>query len=443
VPLRPTVAAFLVALAVYAAVAGPRLRAQSSDPHFVVQAHAWLQGRLDLDRWPPGADDMAAVEHVLLDDGRAVRGRRLTTRDAFHVAGDGETAVSHVSRSVGADYQVPFPPFPAVLFLPLVVMFGPALSDVLATVVLAALVPVLLLAVMRRLRERGLMARAPRDDLWFAALLSFGTVLFFSAVQGRVWYTAHVVAVDLCLAYVWASIDGEHPWLAGTCVGVGFLTRAPLLFMLPLFMEEMWRAGRVTGWRRWFAFALPIAVAIALAGWHNYARFGEVSEFGYRYLRVRQQYDIERHGLFNLRYLGRNAVAAFALLPEVTAAPPFARVSGHGLAIWVTTPALLLLLAAPPRRAFQYGLWMTAAAVAIWTLLYQNTGWLQFGYRFSLDYVAFLVLLLAVNGRPLSRLSRALIVLSMAINLFGAVTFDRYPQFYRADSAAYEALVHD
>lgn len=441
-PLRPAVAAFLIAFAVYAAVAGRRLGVQSTDPHFVAQANAWLHGRLDLDRWPPGADDMAAVEHVVLDDGQSVRGHRLLTRALFHVAGDGDIALSRLRRSVGVEYHVPFPPFPAVLFLPLVVMFGPAVSDALATVLLAALAPALLLAVFCRLRARGLMARAPREDLWLAALLSFGTVLFFSAVQGRVWYTAHVVAVDLCLAYAWASIDGEHPWLAGTCAGLGFLTRAPLLFMFPLFVEELWRSGRATSWRRWFAFAVPIAAALALAAWHNYARFGEAWEFGYRYLRVRQQYDIERYGLFNVHYAARNVMAAFALLPDVTAAPPYVRISGHGLALWMTTPALLLLLV-PPRRAFQYGLWITVASVAIWTLLYQNTGWLQFGYRFSLDYIVFLVLLLAVNGRRLSRLARALIVGSIAINLFGAVTFDRYPQFYRTDPAAYEALVHD
>ena len=36
-----------------------------------------------------------------------------------------------------------------------------------------------------------------------------------------------------------------------------------------------------------------------------------------------------------------------------------------------------------------------------------------------------------------------LIVASIAINTFGAITFARYPQFYRADLAAYRELVHD
>ena len=434
-------AAFLIAFAVYAAAAGTRLAAPSPDPHFVVQACSWLHGRLHLDRWPDGADDPAMVEHVVLDDGTVVRGRRLLRRATFRVTGGEEIPLSRVRESRGAEFHVAFPPFPAAIFLPIVLVFGPAASDVIATALLGALAPALLLMVLGKLRERGLSTRSRRDDVWLAALLAFGTVLFFSTVQGRVWYTAHVIAVDLCLLYVWAAIDAEHPFLAGACLGLAFLTRAPTLFMFPLFVEELWRTGRLEKWNRWIAFAAPVVVSGLFAAWHNYARFGEATEFGYSYLTVRQQLDIETYGLFGPRYLGRNLIAAFALLPDVSAQPPYLRISGHGLAMWITTPALFLLAASRPRSPFEYGLWITAASVGIWTLLYQNTGWFQFGFRFSLDYIVFLVLLLAVAGRPLTRFAHALILASIVVNLFGAITFGRYPQFYRADLAAYQALV--
>jgi hypothetical protein len=436
-------AIFFIALVVYGGVAGRRLGAQSPDPHFVAQAYAWLQGRLDLDRWPEGADDPAVVEHVVLDDGTGVRGRRLLTRDTFRTAGGEEIPMARIRGSRGAEYHVAFPPFPAAVLLPMVFIFGPAANDVIATVVLGALAPALLLVVLQRLRERGLSTRSPRDELWLAVLLGFGTVLFFSTVQGRVWYTAHVIGVDLSLLYVWASIDADRPYLAGTFLGLAFLTRAPMLFMFPLFVAEMWRTGRRNELRRWMAFAAPVAVLGTLAAWHNYARFGEVTEFGHNYLAVRQQLDVEKYGLFSLHYLPRNLFAAFALLPDVSAHTPYVRISGHGLAMWITTPPLLLLLAPRPRGVFQRGLWITAASVAVWTLLYQNTGWFQFGYRFSLDYLVFLILLLAVDARPLTRFVRGLVVLAIVINLFGAVTFDRYPEFYRGDAAAYRALVHD
>jgi hypothetical protein len=55
------------------------------------------------------------------------------------------------------------------------------------------------------------------------------------------------------------------------------------------------------------------------------------------------------------------------------------------------------------------GLWLTIAATAVPSLLYQNSGYYQFGYRFSLDYMVFLVLLLAVGGRPLCRVARIIV----------------------------------
>lgn len=440
---RVPVAAFVVALAVYGVAAGTRLNAPSSDRHFIAQAEAWIHGRLDIQPWPDGADDRAVVEHVLLDDGTAVKGRRLLLHDVFRVAGGDDIPMTRIRESRGSEFHVAFPPFPAAVFVPLVFVFGPTVSDVLVTVVAAALVPSLFLLVLRRLRARGLMRRDPRDDLWLAVLLACGTVLFFSAVQGRVWYTAHVFAVVLCLGYVWASIDGAQPLLAGACLGLAFLTRAPMLFMSPLFVGELWRTGRLHDWRRWLMFAAPVAAAGALAAWHNAMRFDDVMEFGHSYLRVRQQTDIERYGLFNTHYLLRNATAAFTLLPEIGSTPPYVTVSGHGLAMWFTSPALVLLARAWPRTPFQRSLWMTAMSVGLWTLLYQNTGWFQFGFRFSLDYIVFLLVILAVDTRPLTRVAKGLIVVAVVINGFGAATFNRHPQFYRADRAAYGALVHD
>ena len=59
--------------------------------------------------------------------------------------------------------------------------------------------------------------------------------------------------------------------------------------------------------------------------------------------------------------------------------------SWHGLAMWVTTPVLFYLPWPRMRGRLHRALWITVACVAIPDLLYQNSGWVQFGYRFSLD----------------------------------------------------------
>ena len=73
--------------------------------------------------------------------------------------------------------------------------------------------------------------------------------------------------------------------------------------------------------------------------------------------------------------------------------------------------------------------------IAVPNLLYQNSGWVQFGYRFSLDYLPFLLLMLAACGRKFGKLFVALCVFALVVNLFGAVTFDRMRQFYPSGRA--------
>jgi hypothetical protein len=437
-------AAFVIAFAVFAAVAGKRIGRRSQDPHFVVQADAWLKGRADLPTWPAGADDPARVEVVELDDGRVVKGRRIASRASFRIAGGEEVAQTRIRAVRGTQFYNSFPPFPSVLLLPQVLVSGAQANDVLFTALVAAAVPAVLLLLLARLRAAGLSARTPREDAWLAGLLAFGTVFFFSAVQGRVWFTAHVVGVLLCLLYVLFAVEARRPVLAGLALGCAFITRAPMLFMFPLFLFEVWRmhkGDRRALVRRVLLFGAPIVVIGLAAAWYNLVRFGEPTEFGHSYLAVRQQAQIERYGLFNLHYLGRNLAVAFTLLPDVTARPPYWTVSGHGLAMWVTTPALLLLLWPREKGPLHRALWVTVACVALPSLLYQNSGWVQFGYRFSLDYMAFLVVLLAVGARPLTHWARALIVIGVLVNLAGATTFQRSPKHYRTDNATYSAVV--
>ena len=303
----------------------------------------------------------------------------------------------------------------------------------------------LALLLLRRLADAKLSQRTLREDLWLVATLAFGTVLFFSAVQGSVWFTAQVVGVALALVYGWAAIEAKRPFVAGLALGAAALTRPPMAFMLPLFAFEAWRVAagdRRVLLRTLARFATPIAV-LAIAGMiYNAVRFGSPTEFGHTYLDVIQQRLIERHGLASYHYLARNLAAAFTLLPELVDHSPYVQIGGHGLAIWFTTPVLVFLLWPRDRPPIHRALWITVACVALPSLLYMNSGWVQFGYRFSLDYLVFLIMLLAVGGRPLGRVAHVLIAIGIAINLFGAITFGRFDgKFYHTGGNAYDVVV--
>jgi hypothetical protein len=328
--------------------------------------------------------------------------------------------------------------------LPSAAISGRAGNDVIPTLLIAALILPLTLLVLRRLADAKLSKRTLHEDLWLVGTLAFGSVMFFSSVQGKVWYTAHVVGVVLALVYAWAAIEAKRPIIAGLALGAAALTRTPMAFMFPLFILEAWRLA--DGDRRAFAkrlliFAAPV-IGFAVAGMiYNFIRFDSPTEFGHTYLAVRQQAQIEQWGLESYHYLSRNLTVALTLLPELVGRSPWIQVSGHGLAIWVTTPLLLLLLWPREKPALHRTLWLTVACVAVPALLYQNSGWVQFGYRFSLDYMVFFIMLLAIGARPLTRVAKGLIIAGVVINLFGAWTFDREWQYYRVGGNTYDVIV--
>jgi hypothetical protein len=468
---RLYLAVFATGLVVYAIAAWGRIWQPSTAPHFVYQADAWLHGSVaiaascgDPGQRPCGktetplpADDWATVETVELADGTVVQGRRLVqARGSFRQLDGTIIPVASIQRSVGYTAYVSFPPIPSLLMLPGAALSGREGNDVIPTLLVAALILPLTLLLLRRLAEAKLSERSVRDDLWLVGMLAFGSVLFFSAVQGKVWYTAHVVGVALALVYAWASIEARRPIIAGLALGAAALTRTAMAFMVLLFVFETWRMAGDGDWRAklramrapLLRFAVPV-VALAIAGAvYNYIRFESPTEFGHSYLAlgnrqpVRQQLQIEQWGLASYHYLARNLAVAFTLLPELgNAKAPWIQISGHGLAMWVTTPALVLLLWPRTKGPLHRVLWLTTLVVALPSLCYMNSGWFQFGYRFSLDYMVFLVMLLAVGGRPLGYVAKALIIAGVVVNLFGAYTFDRKNEYYRYGGNAYDVIV--
>jgi hypothetical protein len=359
------------------------------------------------------------------------------------LAGD-ELPAARVKQSRGVTWYMSFPPLPTLLMLPGAAIAGRGADDVVPTLLVAAAILPLTLLVLRRLAAAGLSKRTTREDLWLVATMAFGSVMFFAAVQGSVWYTAHVVGVVLALVYAWASIEAKRPVIAGLALAAAALTRPTMAFALPLFVLEAWR---VRADRRAFArtlgrFSIPIVALAIPAMIYNAVRFGSPTEFGHTYLDVRQQIQIEQYGLASLHYVARNLAVAFTLLPELASHPPWIQIGGHGLALWLTTPLLVLALWPRERPPIHRALWIAVACVALPSLAYQNSGWVQFGYRFSLDYMVFLIMLLAIGGRSFGRIAKALIVAGIVINALGAVTFDRFGwRYYRLGGNAYDVIV--
>jgi hypothetical protein len=219
------------------------------------------------------------------------------------------------------------------------------------------------------------------------------------------------------------------------------------LFAAPLFVLEALRVTRLSGARGpgWFQryelgrllpalawFALPLLVVLGLTLWHDAARFGDPFEVGYRYLSVSWAKRIAKWGLFDYHYLARNLGVVLSSLPWFPAEGGALQINAHGLALWLTTPMYLWLVVARRWSPLSQHVLLAAALVAVPTLFYQNTGWVQFGYRFSNDYAPFLFVLLALVGPPLRGAFVFASAFAVIVNFFGALTFGRpeHARFY-------------
>ncbi len=398
--------------AVYFAVA-PREVVTQHTPfnHYALLADAWLNGRLDLGHPPP--------PYTQNNDFAEFQGR----------------------------WFVSFPPFPAVLLLPWVKLAGSPenLRDGQVWLWMAGIGPAVLFLALEKLRRRGEGRGSEWENLGLAWIFAFGTVYFFTAEQGTVWFAAHVVAVALTAIYLLAALDAERPIVAGSAIGLLFATRPHVVLAGIFFVLELWRKTRggslrETDWRtvtkKMVAFCIPVFIVVVATFWHNRARFGGF-EFGHEHLTVGWRGRIDKWGLFSYHYLARNLAIVTSSLPYWNRSAPKLQLNSHGLALWFTTPLYLWLLW-PRRRSFTWwALFASAAPVFAALLLYQNSGWLQFGYRFSNDFAVFLFAMLAVGGYRFGRLFYAFAMWGVIVNTFGALTFGRrsYERFYYTDGS--------
>ena len=188
---------------------------------------------------------------------------------------------------------VPFGPFPAIAFMPLVAITGPVTVDQLEPGInagLAAAVVGLAWWVAGRIGVARL-----RDRLALVVLLGFSTQIWWVTTRGGVWHTGHLVATILTLLLIAELFGRRRPLWLGLLIGAAFLTRAPRGVRDPVrravAYRGLGRGGRPRphggGSRVRAALAglgllgLGQAPALAFFAWYNADRFGSPLESGY------------------------------------------------------------------------------------------------------------------------------------------------------------------
>lgn len=290
----------------------------------------------------------------------------------------------------------PFPPVPALLLLPAVALWGEATDMGRVGQILAALSVAVFVAGLRRLGI-GPAAR------WFCgAALAFGSVLWAATAIGTTWFFAQVVVVLATACLVWELAGRARPAALGAAITAAWLTRLNLLAAVPVLAVLVWR--RHPGPRALLAFLAANAVGAVIYLGYNCLRFGDPLQTGYGMLSASavNAEAAARWGFFNIHFIPEQLYTMLLRAPELIDGPPYLKPSPWGMSLLFTSP-LVARLVYPARDRAGWAPWgALALCLALPMLTYFSLGWVQFGYRYSLDWWPYVLVLvaLALPERP-------------------------------------------
>jgi hypothetical protein len=256
---------------------------------------------------------------------------------------------------------------------------------------------------------------------------------------------------------IWGALSAPETVqvAAGIFFGLAVTARLTILFGFPFLVLV---GGGGTWLRRGLLAGTGAAVPLLTLLVVTYATSGHLFNPAYDYLyRLELGYPLGYHtdwSITDLRYIPQNAMIMLfqgpQIMPElrgilpgqgdplcVTSTArglfdtgcPLAMPNAVGMSIILTSPALLLApfswLPARLRRLDRATVGATIAVlgIAIVNLMHFSQGWVQFGYRFSNDFVPFALILVALGASRIGRLwpFALLVAASVAINLWGTV----------------------
>lgn len=335
----------------------------------------------------------------------------------------------------------PLGPFPAVLLMPFVFVAG--LSGHLF--MQAYLHPVIVFAVFGLVYLLARHFHYSRYDAIFWGF-AFTCATSFLGISLYSWsgYFAHAVTTMLILGALLEYVEKRRYWLIGLLLGAVLATRvtaalAVVFFFIDLvLLSGLARRDRIV---RATQLVLPLGVAAVLMALYNYGRFGTFSESGYSYQAINAFLAASRaHGLFSLDHVPGNVFRLLfagphpVFLPDSSQVLRFPYMQGDilGMSVILTSPVFLYLFGLRFRDRQTRLILVTALIIAVPIFTYYGVGYMQLGFRYSLDFTPLLLFVLIKHygeqHGSLSGVFRIVVVLSATLDLYWWMTMFRAPQ---------------
>jgi len=343
--------------------------------------------------------------------------------------------------TIGDARYLPFPPGPAIILMPFVAIWGTGFSQIYFSMALGALNVVLFWYLL------GLLNVSRTTGMLMVPFFAFGTAHFYAATTGTTWFIGHVSAVFFTLLALITLFRKMPPLLTALLLGFAFMSREPVVLSAPVFLYWIFRQKHETvsvenlldrdTIYRMGSFCAGLVPFVVIWFAYNVARFDGLFDTGYS--TVADGYrnggiaysfylvdfpDAPRFHLFDIRSIPVHLYTIFLMPPQFVPGWDIFRPSPYGMSVLLTSPAFIYAGFVKSKSWLKPGLWIAIAFVAFPLLLHYSQGWVQFGYRFLLDFAPFLLILTALgfddNDSPgARRLQVALVAVAIVAGFWG------------------------
>lgn len=306
------------------------------------------------------------------------------------------------------NWYVPWGVLTSIFLIPLQLIKGRFVPIFYLSVFFSSLNVVLIYLLLKRIRKEFLPKMSQFALFTFLILFAFGTTHFYVGTLGSSWHVNQMTTSflgTLGIFIIFKKERGIRDYLFSSIIlSAALLGRFTIvaLLVLPIFLYLSENFKRNLRFLKTFfmIFVGPFCFFLFLALLYNYLRFNNPLEFGYSYIREASNLAQirEENGLSSLKNLPKNAWLMIFEIPGISFSNKFQfNFNLNGNSIFFLTPPFLAIFLSKPINRYVLGLWVAVIFTIVPSLMHYSSGWIQFGYRYSLD-ITVLLLLLSIFG---------------------------------------------
>jgi len=160
---------------------------------------------------------------------------------------------------------------------------------------------------------------------------------------------------------------------------------------------------------------------------YNYIRFNNAFDFGYITINGASWIvsQAQKYGMFSPHFIPSNLYSMILAFPwKLLRQCQNYLPRGSGMNIIVTTPALVYIFRKFKFSWWTLGCWCAILLSVVTLAMYSNNGAVQYGYRYVLDFIVPVIMLIAFTaGEKISFPLKILIILSILVNYYGILSW--------------------